>query len=172
MRVGNNGFSNGSIKLAHSPNGVGRNLTTIQGGSEDKRSNNRLLVLIFPAESAEAAGNGGAYGNAIIKRAPEQPGPSRDMCTKVPKVQNNLDASVNDRPDVRSKLGTSGATSREKIAFKESNLGSNGVEVKEGDVVASFKQNFMALPNGKDCNVVGECPGDAPRSGDCAGPGA
>ena len=89
------------------------------------------------------------------------------MCTKVPKVQNNLDASV-----VSSKLGTSGATSKEKMTFQECNLGSNGVEVEEGDVVAPFKQNFMALPNGENCDVVGKGSGDAPRSSDCSGPGA
>ena len=30
----------------------------------------------------------------------------------------------------------------------------------------------MALANGEDSNVNGECPGDAPRSGNGAGPGA
>ena len=172
MRVGPNGISNGSIKFAQGPNGIGSDLAAIQGSGKNKCSDNRLFVCIIPAESAEADGNGGAYSNAIVKRAPEQPGPSRDVGTKVSKVQHNLYSSVNDRPDMRSKLGTCRTTRREEIAFKKGNLGANGVEVEEGDVVGRFKQDFMVLPNGKYCDVVGECPGDAPRSSDCSGPGA
>ena len=110
MRVWPNGFGNGSVKFAHGPNGVGGNLTATQGSGENKCSNYSLFVHIIPSEEAEPAGNGGATINAVVERAPEQPGPCRNVCTKVLKVQNDLDASVDDRPYMSSKPGPSGAT--------------------------------------------------------------
>ncbi len=51
-----------------------------------------------------------ASGYAIVERAPEQLGPSRNVCTKVPTVQDDLDTSVDDRPNMGSKPGPRGAT--------------------------------------------------------------
>ena len=112
VRIWPYGFGDGSVKLAHGPNRVRGNLAAIQGSGEDKCSNNSLLVLIVPTEVAEPAGNGGATVDAVVERAPEKPGPCRDVCTKVPKMQNDLDTSVDDRPNMSSKPGLSGATSR------------------------------------------------------------
>ena len=111
MRIWPYGFGDGSVKLAHGPNRVRGNLAAIQGSGEDKCSNNSLLVLIVPTEVAEPAGNGGATVDAVVERAPKKPGPCRDVCTKVSKMQYDLDTNVDDRPIMSSKPGPSGATS-------------------------------------------------------------
>ena len=46
------------------------------------------------------------------------------------------------------------------------------MEVEQVDVIAPLKQNFMALANGKNGNVIDECPGNTPRSGNSARPRA
>ena len=109
VRVRPDGFRDGSVKFTHGPDGIRCNFTAIQGDGEDKRSDNSLLVSILPAEPAEGVGDGGASGYAIVERAPKQPGPCRNVCTKVPQVQDDLDTSADNRPNVGSEPGTRGA---------------------------------------------------------------
>ena len=86
MRVRPDGFGNGSVELAHGSNIVGGNLTTIQGSGEDKCPNNRLLVFIVPAERTEPVPNVRASVDAVVKRAPMQPGACRNVRAEVPKM--------------------------------------------------------------------------------------
>ncbi len=112
MGIRTDGFGNRSVELAHGPNSVWGNFTAIQGSGEDKSPNNSLLVLIVPAERAEPVSNVRASVDAVIKRAPTQPGACRNVRAEVPKMQDDLDASVNDRPHMSSEPGGSRTTCR------------------------------------------------------------
>ena len=73
------GFSNGCKEFAHGPDGVGCNFTAIQGGGEDERSNNSLVVCILPAEIAESVGNGVPVAMRLLSVHPNSLAPV-EMC--------------------------------------------------------------------------------------------
>ena len=77
-------------------------------------------------------------------------------------MKDYLHTSVNDRPHMCSEPCPSSATSRENVTLEESNLGPNGMEEQERNMVPSLKQQLVAWANGENCNVVGKCPGNAP----------
>ena len=128
MRVWANSFGDRGVKLAHGPNGIRGNFAAIQGSGEDKRPNDSLLVLIVPAIRAEPVTDVCASVDAVIKRAPKQPGACRYVCAKVAKMKENLHTSVNDKPHMGSEPGPSSATSRENVTLEKCNFGFNGVE--------------------------------------------
>ena len=59
--------------------GVGCNFTAIQGGGEDERSNNSLVVCILPAEIAESVGNGVPVAMRLLSVHPNSLAPV-EMC--------------------------------------------------------------------------------------------
>ena len=87
-------------------------------------------------------------------------------------MEDNLHTSINNRPHMCSEPCPSSATSREEVAFEEGNFGSYGMEEKERDMVPSLKKHLVARANGKYCDVVGKCPGNAPCRRDSPGPWA
>ena len=87
-------------------------------------------------------------------------------------MKDNLHTSVNDRPHMCSEPCPSSATGREKVALEESNFGSYGIKEKERNMVPSLKQQLVARADGKDCNIVGKCPGYAPCRRNSPGPWA
>ena len=170
--IGAYGFGYGCVQLAHGSYGVGGDFAAIQGSGEDKRPNHSLLVLIVPAKSAEPIADVRASVDAVVQRAPIQPGASGNVCAKVPKMEDNLHTSINYRQHMRSEPCPSSAAGREEVALEEGNFGSNGMEVKERDMVPSLKQQLVAWANGENCNVVGKCPGNAPCRRNSPGPWA
>ncbi len=94
VRIGPDGFGHSCVELADGPNGVGSNLTAIQGSGEDKSPNNSLLVHIVPTEVTEPDGKVSATVNAVVERAPVQPGACRNVRAEVPKMQDDLNTSV------------------------------------------------------------------------------
>ena len=87
-------------------------------------------------------------------------------------MKDNLHTSVNDRPHMCSEPCPSSATGREKVALEESNFGSYGMEGKERDEVPSFEQQLVAWADGKNGNVIGQCPRYAPCRRNSPGPRA
>ena len=87
-------------------------------------------------------------------------------------MKDNLHTSINDRPHMCSEPCPSSATSREKVTLEESNFGPNGMEEQERNMVPSLKQQLVARAVGKDCNIVGKCPGYAPCRRNSPGPWA
>ena len=54
-------------------------------------------------------------------------------------MKDDLDTSADNRPNVGSKPGTRSAACGEQIAFKESTVCSNSMEVEQGYVIAPLK---------------------------------
>ena len=128
MGIGAYGFGYGCVQLAHGSYGVGGDFAAIQGSGEDKRPNDSLLVLIVPALSAEPVADVCASVDAIVQRAPTQPGACGNVCAKVPKMEDNLRTSINYRPHLCSEPCPSSAAGREEVALEEGNLCTNSME--------------------------------------------